>query len=139
MGSRRDERGGIVVEFALVLPLVVFPLLAAILQYGYLYWSLETASATAREAARQLAVGTDPTCVVAQAQGHAGGPAMGAVTVTSSPTPPVDGQLVTVAVSFQSLDLKFLPLSAGGRVTESAAARVQKVRAGTATDPYLPC
>ena len=136
---QQDERGGIVVEFALVLPLVVFPLLAAILQYGYHYWSLETASATAREAARQLAVGTDPACVVAQAQDHAEGPAMGVVTVTSSPSPPVDGQLVTVTVSFQSLDLKFLPLSDGGVVTESAVARVQKVRAGSTTDPYLTC
>ncbi len=46
-----------------MLPLVVFPLLGAILQYGYQYWSLETAAATAREAARALAVGTDPACV----------------------------------------------------------------------------
>lgn len=137
--ARHGERGGIVVEFALVVPLVVFPLLAAILQYGYHYWALETAAATAREAARQLAVGTDPACVRAQAQGHAGGPALGAVTVTSTPSPPADGGLVTVTVTFQSLDLKVLPVADDGVITESAQARVHRARAGTSADPYLPC
>lgn len=137
--GRRGERGGIVVEFALVVPLVVFPMLAAVLQYGYQYWALETAAATAREAARQLAVGTDPACVRAQAAEHAGGPALGAVTVTSTPSPPADGGLVTVTVSFQSLDLQVLPVADGGVVTESAQARVHRARTGTAADPYLPC
>lgn len=136
---RSDERGGIVVEFALVLPLVVFPLLAAILQYGYQYWSLETAAATAREAARALAVGTDPACVKTVAQRGSSGPAMGAVQVTTSPAVPLDGGLVTVTVTFQSLDLKFLPVGNDGMVTQTAEARVQKVRAGTASDPYLTC
>ena len=122
-----------------MLPLVVFPLLAAILQYGYQYWSLETAAATAREAARALAVGTDPACVTSVAQRNSGGPAMGAVQVTTSPAVPLDGGLVTVTVTFQSLDLKFLPVSNDGVVTQTAEARVQKVRAGTASDPYLAC
>jgi Flp pilus assembly protein TadG len=136
---RRDEHGGVVVEFALVLPLVILPVLAAILQYGYQYWSLETAAATAREAARQLAVGTDPACVTATARDLADSPAVGPVTVTTSPATPRDGELVTVTVSFPSLDLHLLPLPNGGVVTQSADARVQRARAGTAGDPYLPC
>ncbi|QIG42362.1 hypothetical protein G5V58_05890 [Nocardioides anomalus] len=135
----RDERGSVVVEFALVLPLVILPLLTAILQYGYHYWALETASATAREAARQLAVGTDPACVAAQARDLASGPAIGPVTVTTSPAVPSDGGLVTVTVSFHSLDLQLLPVPDGGVVTQSAEARVQTARAGTAADPYLAC
>ncbi len=38
-------------------------------------------------------------------------------------------------MTFQSLDLKFLPVSNDGVVTQTAEARVQKVRAGTAERP----
>jgi Flp pilus assembly protein TadG len=148
MAWRRDtggERGSAALEFGLVVP-VVLMFIFGILQYGYLYWALETASAGAREAARQLIVGTDPTCVADQAVGKASMPAVGPsvpqVDVVYHDTgggvspDPVLGGLVTVTVSFQSLDLDlpFLPVPNGGRVSQQQSGRVESVPAVP-----LPC
>lgn len=130
---RRDERGSTVVEFALVFCLLVLPVTFGVVQYGYLYWSLQTGAAAAREAARQLAVGRAwSTCVLPEAEGKLRGPATSAVTVT---TVPVDlstlevGDTVRVDVRFSSLDVGFLPLPDDGLVTESASTRVENVPA----------
>lgn len=138
---RRDDRGATAVEFALVFSLVIFPLLLGVLQYGYRYWSLETAAASAREAARRLAVGTDPSCTMAEAVNHAGTSALSPVVVTYTPASgnPGVGQIVEVTISFQSLDLGLLPVPHDGVVTQTAEARVQTARTGSATDPYLTC
>ena len=135
----RDDRGSTIVEFALVAPVVLI-LLLAIVQYGYHFWALETASATAREAARRLVVGTDPVCTVAQARQHAEAPGVGStspsVTYAFDSGEPrgVRGDLVTVTVSFQSLDIGLLPLPGGGVVTETASNRVENV-----PEDALPC
>jgi Flp pilus assembly protein TadG len=121
-----DETGSVVVEFALVFPVVLLVLMA-ILQYGYHYWALETASATAREAARRLAVGTDWTCTAGAARTASEGPAVGTVTVTRSPAQPVQGGLVTVTVTFPSLFIGLVPLPAGGVVTQTATSRVESI------------
>lgn len=127
------------VEFALVLPIVLL-MIMAVVQYGYHFWALETASATAREAARRLVVGTDPACTVALARAHAEAPSVGttAPTVTyafgSGQARGIRGDLVTVTVTFQSLDIGLLPLPGGGVVTETASNRVENVP----EDP-LPC
>jgi len=124
---RRNEAGTSAVEFALIaLPLFMF--LFGTLQYGYHYWAMQTASASAREAARLAAVGTAWDCVRSAAVSKADGPALGAVAVgpTSDPLPTGGiGSVVTVTVSFRSLDLGFLPLPSGGEVSESASARVE--------------
>jgi len=136
-----EERGSAALEFAIVVP-VILMFIFGIIQYGYLYWSLQTAAATAREAARQLIVGTDWPCVQAQAQGQAGNPAVGgapaSVTRTYydtagnvSTSGPVLGGLVRVQVSFQSLDmnLPFVPVPNGGVVTDDADGRVESIPA----------
>ncbi len=124
-----------IVEFALLVPLLLF-LFLGIIQYGYQFWALETASATAREAARRLIVGTDVGCTLAEAAEHAAGPAIGKdpVQVTylyhqqnGLPTPPQRGALVTVTVRFQSLNAGLLPLPAGGVIEESATNRVENI------------
>ncbi|MDN4160619.1 TadE/TadG family type IV pilus assembly protein [Nocardioides abyssi] len=142
--AKRLESGATVVEFALVFGLVVLPLVFGVIQYGYHYWSLETAAATAREAARRLAVGTEYVCVTdagvrraitwdEEVRRQAGNPAVGAVAVTPNgrgaydPTLQRLGGMVTVTVSFDSLHVGFLPLPGGGRVTESAVARIHNV------------
>lgn len=138
--ARRDARGAAALEFALVAPVILL-FVFGIIQYGYLFWSLETASATAREAARQLIVGTQEQCVKDQAAGQAAQPAVG----TSPPqvdvaytdpqgdpsTVPVVGGLVTVTVSFSSLDmhLPLLPVPDGGTVTGDGSARVENIPA----------
>lgn len=140
-GRRRglDERGSTIVEFALVVPVVLL-LLMAVVQYSYHFWALETAAATAREAARRLVVGTDPACTVAVAKAHAAAPGVGSadpsVTYAFESGQPrgTRGDLVTVTVTFQSLDIGLLPLPGGGMVTETASNRVENVP----EDP-LPC
>ena len=136
---RRDDRGSTIVEFALVFPVVLVVVLG-IIQYGYHYWALETASATAREAARRLIVGTDPICTRQLAISHADAPNVGS-------TPPVvsysygnasntaaRGTTVTVTVTIQSLDMGILPVPSGGQVVQSATNRVENV-----PTELLPC
>lgn len=136
---KRDERGSTIVEFALVLPIVLV-MLMAVVQYGYHFWALETASATAREAARRLVVGTDPTCTVALAKEHAEAPSVGSTPPTvaysfdSGAARGTRGDLVTVTVSFQSLDIGLLPLPGEGMITETASNRVESV-----PEDALPC
>lgn len=132
-GARRpQQRGSVVVEFALVVPLVLL-VLVGVIQYGYQYWAMQTASATAREAARRLVVGTDPVCTVAEAQDRAAGPAVGsqAPTVTyrydNAGNVPQRGSLVTVTVTLQSLDIGLVPVPGDGLVTETATNRVENV------------
>jgi Flp pilus assembly protein TadG len=134
----RRETGSAALEFGLVAP-VIFLLIFGIIQYGYLFWALQTSAATAREAARSLIVGTQQDCTLARAVEMAAGPAVGAATPTATATyhdpagatvaGPVEGGLVEVAVSFETLDmnLPFLPLPDGGHVTQTAEARVENV------------
>ena len=129
---RREQSGSVVVEFALVVPLVLL-VLVGVIQYGYQYWAMQTASATAREAARRLVVGTDPVCTLAEAQDRAAGPAVGsqAPTVTyrydNAGNVPQRGSLVTVTVTLQSLDIGLVPVPGDGLVTETATNRVENV------------
>ena len=134
VGARsREERGSTLVEFALVVPLLL-TVMIGILQYGYHFWALETASATAREAARRLAVGTDWGCTRAEAKDRLSGPAVSTVAdptyrYTSGSSTPTVGDTVVVTVTLQSLHLGFVPLPGSGLITESARARVEWVPA----------
>jgi Flp pilus assembly protein TadG len=127
----RDERGSTLVEFALVVPVLLLVMLG-ILQYGYHFWALETASATAREAARRLAVGTAWDCTRTEAVDRLSGPAVSAVPApsyryASGASTPTVGDLVTVTVTFQSLFVGLLPVPDRGWVSETATSRVENV------------
>ncbi|MGZ4445278.1 MAG: TadE/TadG family type IV pilus assembly protein [Nocardioides sp.] len=129
--GREGERGSTLVEFALVVPVLLYVLLG-IFQYGYHYWALETASASAREAARRLAVGTDWTCTKDEAKSRLDFPAIGAVpdptyAFTSGAASPTVGDTVVVTVRLTSLHFSFLPLPGDGVVTQTARARVESV------------
>jgi Flp pilus assembly protein TadG len=138
LAACREETGAAVLEFGLVLPIVLMAILGVI-QYGYHFWSLETAAAAAREGARRLIVGTDWGCTQAEAVQSASGPALGGVAPvvtrryhTESGTTlsgPVVGDLVTVTVTFQSLDMQipFLPVPHNGTVTETGVGRIEVV------------
>lgn len=134
-GRRRDARGAAVVEMALVFPVVLL-LVFAVVQYGFHYWALSTAAATAREAARQLVVGTDPVCVREEALAKLAfphvGPGAPRVRIAyglpaSETTPPARGELVTVTVWVESLDVGLVPVPDGGAIVESATNRVENV------------
>ena len=137
-GTSLDDRGSAALEFGILLPVVLLVILGVI-QYGYAFWSLETAAASAREAARRLVVGTDWGCTHAEAVDHASSPVVGGVppTVTrnyhteggASLAAPQVGSLVTVTVSFQSLNmgLPFVPVPNGGVVTQTGVGRIEDV------------
>jgi hypothetical protein len=134
----RREDGATALEFGLVVP-VVFLAVFGIIQYGFMFWSLQTASATAREAARALIVGTVEACTLDRAEQLAQNPAVGGGTPLATAryfhpdgttaAGPVEGGLVEVEVSLVTLDLHlpFLPLPDGGNVVETARARVENV------------
>jgi Flp pilus assembly protein TadG len=107
----RDDAGSTVVEFALM-ALVLFTVMFGAIQYGYHYWALQTAAASARELARELAVGNDPTSCGAVAADRAGRPALGPVDVevTYDTGAPALGAVVTVTVTFESLGILPVPL-----------------------------
>ena len=136
--GRWSQRGTAALEFGLVFPLVLAVIFGTI-QYGYHFWSLHTAAATARETARLLVVGSDWGCARAYGASFAEGPAVGAGVPTVSrryhtadgvtQDTPVPGSMVTVTVSFQSLHLGVLPVPGNGLVEQSATARVENVPA----------
>ena len=141
MRTRRTaptERGAVSLEFGLIFP-VILMMIFGIIQYGYLFWSLQTAEATARETARLLIVGSAADCSRDHALQHAANPAVGStppeVTWTYHAqdgtllTAPQMGSLVTVTVRFQSLNigLPFLPLPDGGMVEGTETARIENV------------
>lgn len=137
MRARREE-GATALEFGLVAP-VIFMAIFGMIQYGFMFWSLQTASATAREAARALIVGTAEACTLDRAEQLARNPAVGGGAPSATATyfdsggaavpSPVEGGLVEVTVSLETLNLQmpFLPLPDGGNVAQSAKARVETV------------
>lgn len=135
MSVSREERGSTIVEFALVVSLLML-LFFGIVQYGYQFWALQTASATAREAARRLIVGTDEGCTVDIAKEKASGPHVGPGDIEvviryhhqdGSAASGVRGDLVTVTVRLQSLDVGLVPVPHDGLVEESATNRVENI------------
>lgn len=135
--GRRGQRGATALEFGLVAP-VVFLLLFGIVQYGYWFWSAETAAATAREAARRLAVGTDWSCTRDEIVAAVRIPAIGdSVSVplpeyaddSGVPVSPRVGSLVTVSVAFDTLDLHLPLLPVPSQVVGHGTARVENLPA----------
>lgn len=130
----RAEDGAAAVELALVLP-VLLVIVFGIVQYGFYFRSSQVGAAAARDAARYAAVGAPLACTdfrtgVTQ---RLAGVQDGNVVITrdySTTTAPVaEGDDVTIAVAFDSADLKFpfLPFLRGGRVTQTFTARVEDV------------
>jgi len=125
----RSERGAVAVEFALVFPLV-FAVLFGVIQYGTYFWGRSTAAASARESARQLAVGTDWTCSHDQAVSKVR-TATSNVVVTrrylNATNTPAIGDLVEVTVTAKTLAPTLLPVPDAGSITEVATARVENI------------
>src|SRR4051794_26109537 len=124
-----SERGAVAVEFALVFPLV-FAAMFGIIQYGIYFWGRSTAAASARESARQLAVGTDWTCSQAAAldkTNHAGNNVVVSRRYVNATNTPAIGDLVEVTVTAKSLAPTLLPVPGGGNITEVATARVENI------------
>lgn len=136
----REERGASALEFGLVAPVLLMVILG-IIQYGFMYWSLQTAKATAREAVRRLIVGTEWACTKQEVLDKVAMPAVGAATpqvqatyyqqdgTTPAGAPGVFGAPITVRVSFQTLDLgiPFLPVPDNANITQEYTSRVENI------------
>ena len=125
----RSERGAVAIEFALVFP-IVFAVMFGIIQYGLYFWGRSTAAASARESARQLAVGTDWTCSHDQAEAKTDGAGKDVVVtyryLTDTNTAKI-GDIVQVTVTAKTLAPTLLPTPHDGAITEVATARVENI------------
>ena len=129
MRRPRDDRGSTLVEFALVFPLVLL-VIFGIIQYAYLYWSMETAAATAREAVRRMSVGTDWACTEQEAEDRAAMASVGSTrpeAVATYPDGEAIGDRVVVTITLRTFDLGLFPVPDDGWVVESASARIENV------------
>ncbi len=132
MRARRRETGATAVEFALILPMLLY-VVFAIIQYGLYFWATNTASAAAREGLRLVVVGDctasgELQTFVESQLGGAGDPAT--LAVTPDPVIPSGasaGDTVTVTVQFDSINLNFplLPVPNDGTVTREVDGRLE--------------
>jgi Flp pilus assembly protein TadG len=150
---RRDDRGAAALEFALVLPILLMLVFGAI-QFSFWFFSAQSGSSAAREAARGSAVGElDCSDLVSSARDRAQLVASDfsvkrsyyAAAYTSvtdgTPTEPAGsvqvGDSVRIVLSYKTVDLH-LPLiptpgsgGVAGQVTETAVARVETTTSTT--------
>jgi Flp pilus assembly protein TadG len=141
----RTDYGAAAVEFALVC-IIFLTLVFGIIQYSMYFWSAQSATAAAREAARRAAVG-DQSCLALQTATKsnvklaAGTPkatrSYYAPTVTSGPSKPKGeaGDNVMVIITYDVIDFgfPFIPF-ASGAVSADAFARVENP-----TNDSVPC
>lgn len=149
--ASRHQSGAAAVEFALI-SLLLITLLFGILQYGFYFWSRQSAAGAVREAARRSAVGDLTNCgsnttagsykkyVKDEVGGSTGGNTVTAIrTFTPAPTNATGttqvGDLMTVKVTFQAFDLGLLPLPNGGTVSAQATSRVENFSTTPQTCP----
>ena len=142
-GVQHHDRGAAAVEFALV-SVLLFTLLFAIIQYGFLFFQFQAAAATAHEGARLAALGIDECPDFGRAvrdRGTANGLPAGAVTEVhvsySDPNDPsvFDADrgvtaLVRVVWTPTSFGVPFVPYPRGP-LTSQAATTVEAVGAVT--------
>lgn len=120
----KNERGAAAVEFALILPIFML-LLLGLIQYGFYFWTAETANSSAREVARRMAVGDcwDAGQRFTFAQGHA--PRIDEV-VADDVSGMTTGDQFTVTVTADG-DLigGLIPLPDGGHIEREYVARLE--------------
>lgn len=131
---RAGQGGAAAVEFALVVPALLLLVFGAV-QYGFYFWSMQGGSSAARDAARSAAVGDPTSCAdfTALLEDDVSAMSKGNVSVRreyeSAATPVQVGDRVTIAIGFDSFDmgLPLVPVPGGGRVEQTATARVEYV------------
>lgn len=136
--GRRRESGAAAVELAIILPLLAL-LLFGIMQYGFYFWARSSAAAAVREGARRVSVGDYASCSDLRSfvQTEVGA-ARGGKTVTTTRSfakgtgntllGTEAGDIMTIKVSFYSLNVGLIPLPQGGLVSANAISRVESVK-----------
>lgn len=93
--QRRPDRGAVLVELALILPILLV-LLVGIVEFGRAYNTQIALQGAAREGARALALGDSPTAAVASASG---GVSMSVSSTTPCPAGNPDTAYASVTTS----------------------------------------
>ena len=126
---RRSDQGSVVVEFALVIPLV-FAVMFGVIQYGVYFWGAPPRPpARARPPASSPLAPTGPAATTRRSprprapdrgsRDHAG--------YLNESTRRRVGDLVEVTVTGSAYAPSLLPLPDGGAITEVASARVENI------------
>ena len=107
--TRRDDRGAVMVEFAILLPVLVL-ILMGIIEFGRAYNAQVSIQAAAREGARELALRHSSAEVESATRG--GAPTVTIDGIAQDPCPASgDGKAkVTITESFSFMALPFGPL-----------------------------
>lgn len=133
----RSQSGAAAVEFALVvIPFVT--LLLGTLQFAWYFYGAQSASAAAREGARQVVVGKcwKTTATPAAFENYVKGQSSMVTTASYTPTDLATaniGDPVTVTVQADAGSINFLPLPGGGHVTRVFQARLEDQKPGDGT------
>jgi Flp pilus assembly protein TadG len=106
---KRDDRGAVMVEFAIILPVLLLILLG-IIEFGRAYNAQVSIQAAAREGARELALRHSSTAV--ENATRDGAPSVTIDSIAPAPCPATgDGKAkVTITESFSFLALPFGPI-----------------------------
>jgi Flp pilus assembly protein TadG len=131
MSKRRREDGAAAVEFAMVLPIFIF-LMFGIIQFGFYFWTAETANSAAREAARRVVVGDcwDNTKMTNYVRSQS--PRMSSTSKSVDPSTLTVGSAITVTVTANSNILNFFPVPS--TVTREYVARMEVDKQSTAAN-----
>jgi hypothetical protein len=127
--SRSDQDGASAVEFALIVPIFA-AIVFGIIEFGWYFWTAETTSSAAREAARRVVVGDcwDQD----QLMDFAGGQALQLIEDGTQP-PPLSadpatlnvGDPITVTLESKSSIINFFDFVIPARVTREYEARME--------------
>jgi Flp pilus assembly protein TadG len=133
----RPESGAAAVEFALVLiPLIA--LLLGMLQFGWYFFTAQSASSAARETARRLVVGSctagTDALTFARNQAHVAslGLTFGTPTSQNNVLPAI-GTVLRVTVTANGNIIGLYPMPNNGQVTRVVESRVEDVASNPAT------
>lgn len=144
---RRPENGAAAVEFALVAVFLFIPLLFAMIQYSFYFWSTQSAANAARDAARRGAVGQTCSDLLASVNANTKLIESGTLTVTrryyspsataftaANEVTPSNTANVRIVITYNSLNLHFpfVPFIQNGAVRETS---LEKVENYTTTAP----
>jgi Flp pilus assembly protein TadG len=148
MRRRNGDRGAVVVEFALIMPIFLL-LIFGVIQYGMYFWSMQAGANAVGEATRRMSVGdcqssTEVQNLLKTRLGSATTATAGSgITVATSYTmadgstpsgsPGQIGGTVQLTATFSTVDLHFpfIPVPGGATVTRSATARIEDITAIT--------
>lgn len=123
-GGNERDRGAVMLELALILPIMVM-LLVGIIQFGLAYSAQVSIQGAAREGARALALHNSSSDVVSAVNGAAGSATITSISQTACPTPSTVTTTAFATVVVRSSYTFSIPFVSLGTKTLTATARMR--------------